>query len=93
MIWNNKFYICFLDLHTVGIISSSPAHGIAVPDASMHPVRSTEDVMELIDIGLKSRAVSATALNERSSRSHRFLNDFTKPLLDAFPFQVCLKLI
>ncbi|XP_044465600.1 kinesin-like protein KIN-14C isoform X2 [Mangifera indica] len=54
----------------VGIISSSPAHGIAVPDASMHPVRSTEDVMELIDIGLKSRAVSATALNERSSRSH-----------------------
>ncbi|KAJ0047572.1 hypothetical protein Pint_16480 [Pistacia integerrima] len=49
---------------------SSDANGVAVPDASMHPVRSTKDVTELIDIGLKNRAVGATALNERSSRSH-----------------------
>ncbi|ESR54207.1 hypothetical protein CICLE_v10023895mg, partial [Citrus x clementina] len=42
----------------------------AVPDASMHPVTSTEDVLELMDIGLKNRAIGATALNERSSRSH-----------------------
>ncbi|XP_031257659.1 kinesin-like protein KIN-14C [Pistacia vera] len=54
----------------LGIISSSSANGVAVPDASMHPVRSTKDVTELIDIGLKNRAVGATALNERSSRSH-----------------------
>ncbi|GFZ16803.1 P-loop containing nucleoside triphosphate hydrolases superfamily protein [Actinidia rufa] len=42
----------------------------AVPDASMHPVTSTIDVVELMEIGLKNRAKGATALNERSSRSH-----------------------
>lgn len=67
--------ICFLDLHTLGIMSTSQPNGLAVPDASMHPVTSTEDVLELMDIGLKNRAIGATALNERSSRSHRFLND------------------
>ncbi|KAK6935391.1 Calponin homology domain [Dillenia turbinata] len=45
----------------------------AVPDASMHSVRSTEDVLELMNIGLMNRAVGATALNERSSRSHSIL--------------------
>lgn len=38
----------------------------------MHPVRSTTDVLDLMSIGLMNRAVGATALNERSSRSHRF---------------------
>ncbi|GMJ10849.1 hypothetical protein like AT1G73860 [Hibiscus trionum] len=42
----------------------------AVPDASMHPVLSTSDVIDLIDVGFKNRTVSATAMNERSSRSH-----------------------
>lgn len=37
----------------------------------MHPVKSTADVLELMNIGLMNRAVGATALNERSSRSHR----------------------
>ncbi|KAJ6759793.1 KINESIN-4-LIKE ISOFORM X1 [Salix purpurea] len=45
-------------------------NGLAVPDASMHPVTSTSDVLELIGVGLKNRAVGATAMNERSSRSH-----------------------
>lgn len=54
----------------LGIMSTSQPNGLAVPDASMHPVTSTEDVLELMDIGLKNRAVGATALNERSSRSH-----------------------
>ncbi|KAI6702110.1 hypothetical protein NL676_011246 [Syzygium grande] len=44
-----------------------------VPDASMHPVKSTSDVLELMSIGLTNRAVGATALNERSSRSHSVL--------------------
>lgn len=39
----------------------------------MHPVISTSDVLDLMDIGFKNRAVSATALNARSSRSHRFV--------------------
>lgn len=58
---------------TLGISSIPQANGLAVPDASMHPVTASSDVMELMDIGLKNRAVGATALNERSSRSHRFL--------------------
>ncbi|KAL0793980.1 hypothetical protein Bca101_065357 [Brassica carinata] len=49
-------------------------NGLAVPDASMHSVRSTEDVLELMNIGLMNRTVGATALNERSSRSHCVLS-------------------
>ncbi|KAJ4902564.1 P-loop nucleoside triphosphate hydrolases superfamily protein with CH (Calponin Homology) domain [Raphanus sativus] len=45
-----------------------------VPDASMHCVRSTDDVLELMNIGLTNRAVGATALNEKSSRSHSVLS-------------------
>ncbi|KMT11160.1 hypothetical protein BVRB_5g110900 [Beta vulgaris subsp. vulgaris] len=54
----------------LGILATPQAHGLAVPDASMHTVRSTEDVIELMNIGLSNRSVSATAMNERSSRSH-----------------------
>ncbi|KAJ6672606.1 KINESIN-4-LIKE ISOFORM X1 [Salix viminalis] len=52
------------------IQSTVQTNGLAVPDASMHPVTSTSDVVELMDIGLKNRAVGATSMNERSSRSH-----------------------
>ena len=61
----------FLDLHTLGILTNTHNKGLAVPDASMFPVKSTSDVMELMEFGLKNRAMSATAMNERSSRSHR----------------------
>ncbi|WCJ21960.1 Kinesin-like protein KIN-14C [Euphorbia peplus] len=54
----------------LGIKTTTQANGLAVPDASMHAVTSTADVIELMEIGLGNRAVSATALNERSSRSH-----------------------
>ncbi|XP_021754175.1 kinesin-like protein KIN-14J [Chenopodium quinoa] len=57
----------------LGIWSSSQPNGLAVPDASMHPVKSTNDVLELMNIGFMNRAVGATALNERSSRSHSIL--------------------
>lgn len=42
-----------------------------MPDASLVPVNCTQDVLDLMRIGQKNRAVGATALNERSSRSHR----------------------
>ncbi|TVU07849.1 hypothetical protein EJB05_41221 [Eragrostis curvula] len=45
-------------------------NGLAVPDATLHPVNSTTDVIELMRTGLANRAVGSTALNERSSRSH-----------------------
>ncbi|EEF51194.1 kinesin heavy chain, putative [Ricinus communis] len=44
-----------------------------VPDASMRSVKSTSDVLELMNIGLMNRAIGSTALNERSSRSHSVL--------------------
>ncbi|CAN4127364.1 unnamed protein product [Withania somnifera] len=57
----------------LGIWSTTQPNGLAVPDASMHPVKSTANVLELMNIGLTNRAVGATALNERSSRSHSIL--------------------
>ncbi|KAK3227352.1 hypothetical protein Dsin_007214 [Dipteronia sinensis] len=57
----------------LGIWSTTQPNGLAVPEASMHPVKSTVDVLELMNIGLMNRAVGATALNERSSRSHSVL--------------------
>lgn len=42
-----------------------------MPDASLVSVTCTDDVLDLMSIGQKNRAVGATALNERSSRSHR----------------------
>ncbi|KAK4257852.1 hypothetical protein QN277_007386 [Acacia crassicarpa] len=60
----------FLDLHTLGILNNSQHKGLAVPDANLVPVKSTSDVMDLMNTGLKNRASSATAMNERSSRSH-----------------------
>jgi len=60
------------DLHTLGIWSTTQPNGLAVPDASMHHVKSTYDVLQLMKVGFMNRAVGSTALNERSSRSHRF---------------------
>ncbi|XP_028181536.1 kinesin-like protein KIN-14P [Glycine soja] len=54
----------------LGILSHSQPNGLAVPDATMQPVKSTSDVIKLMDIGLKNRAKGSTAMNERSSRSH-----------------------
>ncbi|TYI52615.1 hypothetical protein E1A91_D12G260700v1 [Gossypium mustelinum] len=51
----------------------SQPNGLAVPEASMHSVKSTTEVLELMNIGLRNRAVGSTALNERSSRSHSVL--------------------
>ncbi|WCJ26284.1 Kinesin-like protein KIN-14J [Euphorbia peplus] len=57
----------------LGIWNITQPNGLAVPDASMQSVKSTTDVLELMSIGLMNRAVGATALNERSSRSHSVL--------------------
>ncbi|AQL00656.1 kinesin-related protein16, partial [Zea mays] len=58
---------------TLGIWSTSQPNGLVVPDASLHPVKSTLDVLQLMEIGQTNRAVGSTALNERSSRSHSIL--------------------
>lgn len=58
-------------LLTLDIRNNSQLNGLNVPDASLIPVSNTRDVLDLMRIGQKNRAVGATALNERSSRSHR----------------------
>ncbi|RYQ82678.1 hypothetical protein Ahy_B10g101258 [Arachis hypogaea] len=45
--------------------------GLSLPDATLRPVTSTTDVLALVKLGEVHRAVSSTALNNRSSRSHR----------------------
>uniref|UniRef100_A0A453FFE6 Kinesin motor domain-containing protein n=1 Tax=Aegilops tauschii subsp. strangulata TaxID=200361 RepID=A0A453FFE6_AEGTS len=57
----------------LGIWSTSQPNGLVVPDASLIPVKSTSDVLDLMEIGQANRAVGSTALNERSSRSHSIL--------------------
>ncbi|XAR63915.1 Minus-end-directed kinesin ATPase, partial [Bertholletia excelsa] len=52
------------------IMSTSQPSGLAVPDATMRPVQAPSDVMELMELGLQNRAKGATAMNQRSSRSH-----------------------
>ncbi|KAJ0681730.1 putative minus-end-directed kinesin ATPase [Helianthus annuus] len=47
--------------------------GINVPDAALIPVSKTEDVIRLMNLGHKNRAVGSTAMNQRSSRSHSCL--------------------
>ncbi|KAK8963316.1 Kinesin-4 [Platanthera guangdongensis] len=44
--------------------------GLSLPDATMHHVVSTSDVVNLMKIGERNRAFSCTAMNNRSSRSH-----------------------
>ncbi|KAL9318684.1 hypothetical protein ACSQ67_015201 [Phaseolus vulgaris] len=61
-----------LTLHTLEIRNSSH-NGINVPDANLVPVSSTSEVLNLMNLGQKNRAVSATAMNDRSSRSHSCL--------------------
>lgn len=59
-----------LILNTLDIRNSSHT-GLSVPDANLVPVSSTADVIDLMNLGQKNRVVGATALNDRSSRSHR----------------------
>ncbi|CAM0874137.1 unnamed protein product [Alopecurus aequalis] len=54
-------------------IRNSSHKGIAVPDANIVPVASTSDVVDLMNLGQKNRAVCSTAMNDRSSRSHSCL--------------------
>ncbi|CAN1784278.1 Kinesin-like protein KIN-14G [Linum perenne] len=59
------------DLLTSDGINSN--NGLNVPDAVLMPVSSTSDVINLMNTGHSNRAVSATSMNERSSRSHSCL--------------------
>ncbi|XP_058738222.1 kinesin-like protein KIN-14L isoform X2 [Vicia villosa] len=54
-------------------IRSCSEDGLSLPDARLRSVKSTTDVMILMKLGEVNRAVSSTAINNRSSRSHSVL--------------------
>lgn len=60
-----------LTVHKLEIRSCMSGNGVPLPDASMHPVNCATDVIELMKLGDLNRAVGCTAMNNRSSRSHR----------------------
>ncbi|KAK9026549.1 hypothetical protein V6N11_039386 [Hibiscus sabdariffa] len=47
--------------------------GLSLPDATLHTVKSTSDVLNLMKYGEVNRVVCSTAINSRSSRSHSIL--------------------
>ncbi|KAK9941143.1 hypothetical protein M0R45_017769 [Rubus argutus] len=76
-------------------IYNEQLNGLNVPDASLVPVTCTQDVLELMKIGQRNRAVGATALNERSSRSHSVLtvHILGKELASGSILRGCLHLV
>ncbi|KAL2495938.1 Kinesin KP1 [Forsythia ovata] len=77
------------------IRNNSQLNGLNVPDASLVPVKCTKDVLDLMKIGQRNRAVGATALNERSSRSHSILTIHVrgKELVSGSTLKGCLHLV
>ncbi|KAL9261632.1 Kinesin-like protein [Drosera capensis] len=53
---------------------NSSQNGLNVPNANVFPVSLTSEVLTLMNLGQRSRAVGATALNDRSSRSSQLLD-------------------
>jgi len=51
-------------------IRSGERSGVNVPGVILQNVSNVEDVLDFMDIGQKNRVIGATAMNERSSRSH-----------------------
>nr|CAD1833253.1 unnamed protein product [Ananas comosus var. bracteatus] len=67
------YNVCIFAYGQTGSGKTYTMKGLNVPDANLVPVALTSDVMELMSLGQKNRAVGATALNDRSSRSHSTL--------------------
>lgn len=51
-------------------INEDPVKGFYVKNLSEHPVRTSEDIIELLNIGENSKKYRETDLNRNSSRSH-----------------------
>ncbi|KAJ7972201.1 Kinesin-like protein, partial [Quillaja saponaria] len=54
-------------------IRSCSENGFTLPDATLLPVKSTTDVLNLMKLGEVNRVICSTAINNRSSRSHSIL--------------------
>eukprot|EP00392_Amoebophrya_sp_AT5.2_P000602 g603.t1 len=51
-------------------VRQHPKFGIHVPGLTESASTSAQEVMKLMDFGMKARTVAATSMNDRSSRSH-----------------------
>ncbi|KAL2320731.1 hypothetical protein Fmac_029700 [Flemingia macrophylla] len=65
-------YVQMVEIYNEQIRSCND-DGMSLPDARLHSVKSSTDVMTLMNLGEINRAVSSTAMNNRSSRSHSVL--------------------
>ncbi|KAL7112587.1 hypothetical protein ACP275_04G011500 [Erythranthe tilingii] len=76
-------------------IRNSSQTGLSVPDASLVHVSSTSDVIDVMNIGQRNRSVGATALNDRSSRSHSCLTVHVqgRDLTSGNVFRGCMHLV
>jgi hypothetical protein len=52
-------------------INATQRSGGNVPDATRVPVACPDDVLRVLRLGARNRAVAETRMNERSSRSHQ----------------------
>ncbi|KAL7169049.1 hypothetical protein ACSBR2_034140 [Camellia fascicularis] len=68
-----QFNHVFRQTATQEIRSCTSENGLSIPDASMHYVESTNDVLSVMKRGDLNRVVSSTAINNQSSRSHSVL--------------------
>ncbi|XP_014751524.1 kinesin-like protein KIN-14F isoform X2 [Brachypodium distachyon] len=77
------------------IRNSSHVNGLNIPDANLVPVKCAQDVLDLMKVGHRNRAVGATALNERSSRSHSVLTVHVqgKEIISGSTLRGCLHLV
>lgn len=69
--------------NTLEIRNSLGVGGLSIPNATMQSVQSTADVLNLMRLGEKNRAFSSTAMNHRSSRSHRYPRIYSPRMLIA----------
>ncbi|KAF6169970.1 hypothetical protein GIB67_034362 [Kingdonia uniflora] len=60
-------------VNTLEIRNCAGNGGLSHPDATMHLVKSTNDVLNLMKLGEMNHFVSSTTHNNRSSRSHSIL--------------------
>nr|XP_015633454.1 kinesin-like protein KIN-14F [Oryza sativa Japonica Group] len=77
------------------IRNSSHVNGLNIPDANLVPVKCAQDVLDLMRVGHRNRAVGSTALNERSSRSHSVLTVHVqgKEIASGSTLRGCLHLV
>ncbi|OQU81751.1 hypothetical protein SORBI_3006G112800 [Sorghum bicolor] len=82
-------------LMTDEIRNNSHVNGLNIPNANIVPVKCAQDVLDLMKVGQRNRAVGSTALNERSSRSHSVLTVHVqgKEVISGSILRGCLHLV